>query len=73
MCVGVVSLQLVKCFAMGRTKANVNRPEAVPQIRREGYLLSFSRPQVAPLAMALCGIFRAAIIVVPSSRGAQSA
>jgi hypothetical protein len=31
-CVGVVLLQLVKSFAMGRTKANVNPPPPVPQI-----------------------------------------
>jgi|SRR5262245_4904771 hypothetical protein len=31
-CVGVVLLQLIKCFAMGRTKANVNPPAAIPQI-----------------------------------------
>jgi hypothetical protein len=32
MCVGVVSLQLVMSFTMGRTKVDVNPPEAVPQI-----------------------------------------
>jgi hypothetical protein len=32
MCIGVVSLQLVTSFTMGRTKVNVNPPEAVPQI-----------------------------------------
>jgi hypothetical protein len=32
MCVGVVSLQLVKSFAMYRTKANVKPPATIPQI-----------------------------------------
>jgi hypothetical protein len=32
MCIGIVSLQLVTGFTMGRTKANVNPPAAVPQI-----------------------------------------
>ena len=32
MCVGVVSFQLVTSFAMGRTKANMKPPAAVPHI-----------------------------------------
>ena len=31
-CVGVVSLQLVKSFAIRRTKANMNPPVTTPQI-----------------------------------------
>jgi hypothetical protein len=32
MCVGVVSLQLVESFTMGRAKADVKPPAAVPHI-----------------------------------------
>ena len=31
-CVGVVSLQLVKSFAMRRTKTNMNPPVTIPHI-----------------------------------------